>query len=37
MPIGSPELNDLVEKVVTDRGFDLEDVVVRRRDGRDEF
>lgn len=37
MPIGSPELNDLVQKVVTDRGFDLEDVVVRRRDGRDEF
>ncbi|MCH5642422.1 MULTISPECIES: ribosome maturation factor RimP [unclassified Gordonia (in: high G+C Gram-positive bacteria)] len=37
MPIGSAGLRELVEKLVTDRGFDLEDAVVRTRDGQEEF
>lgn len=37
MPISPPQVSELVEKVVADNGFDLEEVVVRSRDGQDEL
>ncbi|MBD0861301.1 ribosome maturation factor RimP [Gordonia sp. zg691] len=36
MPISPTQVRDLVEKVVAGRGFDLEEVEVRNRDGQDE-
>lgn len=37
MPISPPQVSELVEKLVEDQGFDLEDVTVTRRDGTDEL
>ncbi|MEO9328733.1 ribosome maturation factor RimP [Gordonia aurantiaca] len=37
MPISPPQVSELVEKLVADQGFDLEDVTVTRRDGTDEL
>ncbi|KAF0970696.1 MULTISPECIES: ribosome maturation factor RimP [Gordonia] len=37
MPISPPQVSELVEKLVAEQGFDLEDVTVNRRDGQDEL
>ncbi|WP_232719271.1 ribosome maturation factor RimP [Gordonia metallireducens] len=37
MPISPPQVSELVEKLVVEQGFDLEDVIVNRRDGQDEL
>lgn len=37
MSISPPQVSELVEKLVVEQGFDLEDVTVNRRDGQDEL
>ncbi|MFE0747442.1 ribosome maturation factor RimP [Gordonia sp. NPDC058843] len=37
MPISPTHVSELVEKLVAERGFDLEDVTVRSRDGQEEL
>lgn len=37
MPISPTQVRELVEKLVAERGFDLEDITVRSRDGQEEL
>ena len=37
MPISPTHVSELVQKLVAERGFDLEDVTVRTRDGQEEL
>ena len=37
MPISPTHVSELVQKLVAERGFDLEDVAVRTRDGQEEL